>query len=531
MRVDRDFSFFDPYQGETLMASFFCWMEQLFSTDWLIDPKIQNYQLSFWDNSFAKGGLVSSWEFTSPGVYVLHVRPGIHWQNIAPASGREFVANDIVLHFDRMLGLGAGYTTPAPYWGGVAWCKSITSVTSPDKYTVIINWNTPNIEFVNENLEAPGASTSIENPEAVQQWGNLNDWHHAIGTGPFMITDYVSGSSMTLVSNPSYWGYDERYPKNKLPYIQKVNYLVIANVSTALAAMRSGKIDIIDSLTLNQAKPMKTTNPNIVQINVPHGNGITLDPRNDLAPFNDIRVRKAFQMAVNLPLIASSYYGGYADPTPLSLTSKYLVGWGYPYDQWPQSLKDEYAFNQTAAKQLLIAAGLTLPYKTDIVVDQTVDQDLLLLLQAEYADVGINMEIRSMDSPSFSAFVNSGHKNDALAQRPSGALGLTFYPIRHLLRFAVGQPANVAMVTGFDHFYTDALAATTVDQVKQTVLAANKDVAQQHYVISLLQPLDFDLCQPWIKGYNGQYGTTSGTNGPFFFWFYEARFWIDSSKK
>ena len=69
-----------------------------------------------------------------------------------------------------------------------------------------------------------GADRTIENPEAVKQWGDLTDWHHAIGTGPFILTDFVGGSSATLVKNPNYWGYDERYPQNQLPYVDSVKY-------------------------------------------------------------------------------------------------------------------------------------------------------------------------------------------------------------------------------------------------------------------------------------------------------------------
>ena len=46
-----------------------------------------------------------------------------------------------------------------------------------------------------------------------------------------------------------------------------------------------------------------------------------------------------------------------------------MTGWGFPYDQWPQDLKDEYAYNPTAAKQLLAAAGYPNGFKTDIVAD------------------------------------------------------------------------------------------------------------------------------------------------------------------
>ena len=69
----------------------------------------------------------------------------------------------------------------------------------------------------------------IEDPEAVSQYGNLNNWHNAIGTGPFILNDFVDTTSATLVKNPNYWGYDERYPQNQLPYIDKLNILVISN--------------------------------------------------------------------------------------------------------------------------------------------------------------------------------------------------------------------------------------------------------------------------------------------------------------
>jgi len=49
----------------------------------------------------------------------------------------------------------------------------------------------------------------------------MNNWHNAVGTGPYFVSDFVSGSSGTFTRNPNYWGYDERYPKNQLPYINK----------------------------------------------------------------------------------------------------------------------------------------------------------------------------------------------------------------------------------------------------------------------------------------------------------------------
>jgi len=508
-------------------------LEGLFIPDWTLDPSVQPYQLSFLPNDQEKGGLAGSWEFTDSSTLVIHVRQGIHWQNIPPANGRELIANDIVFHFDRMIGLGDGFTQPAPYWNTVSWTKSVTSVTAVDKYTVVMKWNTPNPEFIMENLEAPSVSTVIENPEAVQQWGNLNDWHHALGTGPFILTDYVSGSSSSMVKNPNYWGHDERYPQNSLPYVDKITYLVIPDNSTALAAMRTGKIDILDGLsTVQDAKSMQKTNPEIKQILTPSSNGLTLDPRNDKAPFNDIRVREALQMAIDLPTITSTYYSGTCSPDPLSLTSDYLKGWGYPYTQWPQDLKDQYAYNPTAAKQLLANAGFPNGFKTDLVVDSVVDTNLVQIVKSYFTQINVDMDIRPMDTASFTALINS-HKNDALLMRTAGSLGVSYYPLRQFTKFQTGASANYPVVSdpAFDAYYTKSLTATTTDEVKSLLMDCNEYVVKQHYVISLIQPMAFNLCQPWLNGFNAQYGSMTGVVQPQLVFFYEARFWIDQNQK
>ena len=55
-------------------------------------------------------------------------------------------------------------------------------------------------------------------------------------------------------------------------------------------------------------------------------------------------------------------------------------------------------------------------------------------------------------------------------------------------------------------FIPAAMNATSIDAVKQILKDANEYVAQQHYTISLLDAKSYALCQPWLKGYNGQYG-------------------------
>ena len=137
-----------------------------------------------------------------------------------------------------------------------------------------------------------------------------------------------------------------------------------------------------------------------------------------------------------------------------------------------------------------------------------------------------------MDSASWNSFVR-GRKQDALAASANGFLGLSFEPTRQLQRLQTGYSTNWLAVSDptFDTFLPKAMAATTIDDVKQVVRTMDEYVARQHFTVSLLQMMTFSLVQPWLKGYNGQNNAIYGTYGPSLLFFYPARFWIDNGIK
>jgi peptide/nickel transport system substrate-binding protein len=241
------------------------------------------------------------------------------------------------------------------------------------------------------------------------------------------------------------------------------------------------------------------------------------------------------QMAIDLPTIAKTYYNGTADPWPSTLTSNYFpAGWGFSYSQWSQSLKDEYAYNPTAAKKLLADAGYPNGFNTDCVADNSADLNLLLVAKSYFADVGINMSITTLDPTSWVSLVMTAHKQEALAYRGSGLYGILYQPVRQMSAFVSGSPGNFLNVNDpvIDDYYNKEMSAGTIDALKQVVSDLNKYMAQQHFAISLLQPNVFGLYQPWVKGYNGQNQAISGAVlGPQLLGFYDARFWIDENMK
>ena len=150
------------------------------------------------------------------------------------------------------------------------------------------------------------------------------------------------------------------------------------DTATALAGLRAGKIDALDNLDNTTASNLHKTNPELLKTPVYGYAGNDLDINNSIAPLSDVKVRQALQMAINLPELDNTLYDGLVDPSPLALTSSLLYpAYGWPYSQWPQELKDEYAFNLTAAKALLTAAGKPNGFHVAVLDDNTADRTCL----------------------------------------------------------------------------------------------------------------------------------------------------------
>jgi peptide/nickel transport system substrate-binding protein len=525
-----DIGAWDPYSTAQFYTMMPMYLEQLTAPDWTLNPTVFANNTNWIPTNYISGDLMQSWEFPSPTTMVVHLHQGIYWQNISPVNGREFTSADVVWNYDREFGKGGGFTTPSPYATTVSQFANMQSVTAIDTFTVSFQWaSTTSFESISEALLATNAPQCMVAPEAVNLWGNVNNWQHAIGTGPFIVSDFVDSTSMTLVKNPNYWWHDERYPQNQLPYVNGVNVLIIVNQPTALAAMRAGKIDEMEGLSIQTAQAMQQTNPQILQVKAAANTGGTVDMRHDVAPFNNLQVREALQMSLDLPTICSTYFESTCPPYPVCLTTQYMTGWGFPYSQWSPALQAQYAYNPTTAKQLLAQAGYPNGFTTDVVADTASDLALLQIVQSYFAAIGVNMSIQTMTSPAWVSYVQVNHSYDAMAYRAGGSIGTSSGPLRQLSYFVTGASTNWQLINdpNLNADYAQALTATTTAQIQQLLQAANETLAEQHYMVCLLQSSSFTFYQPWLGGFTGQFSSFYGTPyGPSYPGFYSARVWI-----
>jgi peptide/nickel transport system substrate-binding protein len=517
LRSSSDVINWDLYSGSNNWA--FLHYETLGGYDMTVNRKIENFKGQYIPAEYQIGLLVESWDCPDYQTVIFHVRHGVTWQDKEPMNGRELTAYDIVYHYHRILGIGGGFTEGTPYYTGSVFFKGLISAEATDKWTVVFKWAEPSNMAFASRID-PHFMNAIEPPDAVELWGDLKDWHHAVGTGPWMLTDYVTDSSITYDKNPNYWRNDERYPENNLPYADTLKILIIPDQSTAYAALRTGKIDIISRVNWEQAQQFQKTNPELLQAEIPAGCSST-GWRNDKAPFSDIRVRKALNMSIDRETIAKTYYGGTADPTPYGMSS--VPGYYTPFEEWPEELQAEYTYNPEGAKKLLAEAGYPNGFDTHIVVSSTSDLDLIQICQDYFKDIGINMEIRVMEPTVFSSYTRAGKHEQMGPAGGHGSYGPLFVDIGRRLS------TNATNLTHNDDPWYDEMMAkydATLDPEEYRKLHIELDMycIKQHWSLPICLTYSYIVYQPWLKGYAGE-------NIMWSWGFWYARFWIDSDIK
>ena len=497
-RMATDFRYFDPYWSDTTSPASF-WYQTLATANLSIDRKIYDFRGDYSPIKYMAGELAENWEISADSKTVtFHIRKGIRWQNIAPVNGREFTAEDIVWDFNRQLGLGNGFTAPSPNINAGNY-SLIDSITASDKYTVVFKLKSPSLDQL-FNLVDDHWVVYIVAREAVEKWGDVNDWKHQIGTGPFILDDYVSGSSLSMSKNQNYWGKDYAHPENSLPYLDNVKALIIPDLATALAAVRTGKIDLIENINWQQAKSIAKTNPELLQVTRPTvAFGIVMQV--DRKPYSDIKVRQAMQKAIDIPALATSYYGGLAQGIPMGIVG--TQGYYIPYNEWAADVKEGYKYDPAAAKKLLADAGYPNGFKAVLSTSNANDLDLVQVLKAYLFEVGIDAEINSMDPTSYVAY-----KQAEKTELAFDWCTVNFPPVICLNVCYSGSPvywtSRHIKDTIFDDLRNKAKASFIEEEQADFVKQADMRAISQQWIVNTPSAPVTCIYQPWLMRFNGE---------------------------
>ena len=462
-----------------------------------------------------RGELAERWEWKeNPLRLVVTLRKGVMFpEKPGVMKARELVADDVVYTFKRQASSPKAMKNYFDY---------VKDVTAPDSHTVVFEMNQFNAEW--DYRFGYGYYSAIIPKEVVE--AGASNWKNVNGTGPFRLTDYVQGNSQVYEKNPDYWDKETIDGKEyKLPYVDKVVYRIIKDESTRVTALRTGKLDIMETVRWQDYETLKQAVPDLKWNRYLSPLGSYLAMRVDTKPFDDIRVRRAMNMAINKDEIVKAYYNGNAELFGYPQHPDYGA-YFQPLDEQPASVQELFKYDPEKAKKLLAEAGYPkgFTFKTQVCSCSPDHLDLIPLISAYLEQVGVKMEVETMEYAAFLSAMTSqtnapgylmgnGHTNPTTTIRKNFVPGQVWNP---------SQWNDPKLTARMEAVYTERDEAKRVSELR----AMTTEMLDNAPYIWLPTAYNYTAWWPWVKGYAGELRAGAVRPGPIY-----ARIWIDQDLK
>ena len=498
---------FDPPKSTSFATTFTLTNDLLVTQDWARGPLGTNeddFSDAMVDPKLLGGAVAESFEIPSIGTFIYKIRQGVRYglNTSSEASrlvnGRQLTADDVVYSIQR------DFNEPlsGPRLGIPEAVKNASvSKTGPWEVTLKAPVDTWRAGFYFL------WSSRLYVPEVVQKYGDMTNWRNSVGAGAYMLTEYVPGSSATLIRNPSYYAKDPLGPGkgNQLPYVDTFKLLIIPDVSTRMAALRTGKIDLAQLVSADDMKGVTKTTPRLKtgRHRVPFPMGVSLRLDKAELPYKDIRVRQALTMATDFDDIVNNYYTGNAVKLAWpSGPSKIQEGAYWPFETLPQNIKDLYTYNPDKAKQLLKEAGYPNGFKSKIIV-QNVSSivDLASVVKAMWAKVGVELEIQPKDTGIYNTFSATRSFEDMIFK----GLPVDMNNLVFMSTFYSEGQWNISYVRDpkIEELNREMNKYVFVDTPKLKKLFYDQVpyILEQAWLVPIPSAFNFAIWQPWVKNY------------------------------
>lgn len=312
--------------------------------------------------------LAVAWENPDPLTFVFHLREGVKFHN-----GNVLTSDDVKFTFERLV-------DPATRSPWVSIFSVISAIETPDPRTVVFRLAHPFSPFL--NYLATVKYTAIVSREDVMRRGDLVKG--GVGTGPFMLEDFQPNSLVRLKRNPDYY-------EPGLPYLDGLDLRIIPDEGSRMAALRAGSVQLTWFSRPDSAAQMR----DVTDIEAPEPESysrlLLLEFDQRRPPFNDVRVRRAFSMALNRELIIKVVWRGRAGLTaalppmqePFAVPSGDVSGLPYAKE------------DVVAAKALMAEAGYAAGFDTMFAVSPANygDVQIAQIMQQMVSRIGIRIKI------------------------------------------------------------------------------------------------------------------------------------------
>lgn len=336
--------------------------------------------------------LAESWEEAEDGLSVtLHLREGIMFHN-----GRELTADDVVWSVDHARNAEFGHHLSDRF-------QTATGAEKIDDYTVRINYS----ERTASQLDGI-ARLYIFPQEALDSIDIV-----PVGTGPFKFTEWIPGDSLTIERFEDYW-------REGFPYLDKVVVKPIPDAQSRLVNLRSNAIDLLYNVPLIDKAALSDEEGMVVGAEPPGFSFYAFIMNINAPPFDDVRVRQAFNYAINRDEIAATAFSGQAETVTVP----------YPPTSWAfaEDLTTFYTHDVERAKELLAEAGYPDGFSIKLLIRGSGGPhlDQAQVYQQQLAAIGVQAELVPTELPQYwpllyaSEFTIVSHATGDSSVDPSG---------------------------------------------------------------------------------------------------------------
>ena len=292
--------------------------------------------------------LAEKWENKDNTVWTFHLRPGVTW-----SDGTAITAQDIVWSWQRLV----SPLTASPYASYPGNMHIVNGaeiaqgqkapetlgVKAIDDVTLEVTLTQPNAAFL-----AMLAHPSLVPLDKVLISRYGDKWtkpEHIVTSGPYKLSQWVVNERIVAERNPRYWD-------NAHTVINKVTYLPLSSETADVNRYKAGEIDIVYTVPINQFAQLKKTMGDQLDVS-PQLATYYYEFNTTRPPFNDPRVRRALNMALDKDIIAEKVLG--QGQRPAWLISQPDIGGvklhNPEYASWPREKRI------AEAKKLLSEAG------------------------------------------------------------------------------------------------------------------------------------------------------------------------------
>ncbi len=318
-------------------------------------------------------GLAEKWEMSSNGTtYTFHLRPNLKYSDGSPIS-----AEDIAWNIRQFINPKVN-TSLAVLAVGVETAKAVNNT------TVQVTLKHPIAAFLYDIAVYPAFVVSREKLEKE----GAAFWKHPVGTGPFRLKEFATGSHITFERNP-YWIEPGK------PYLQSMRWNFTTNSATRMLDLKSNEAQLVDGVPFNQIETVKGESGLTLQLaKLPQEALLVLNTK--VPALKDVHARRALNYALNRPQMLAAIFKGVGN-IPNSMLMNFEM------DASQQEVKP-LEYSVTKAKEEMAASSTPHGFSVSLQYPAGSEyyKQLALLVQQEWAAIGVTVKLIELESATVS---------------------------------------------------------------------------------------------------------------------------------